>query len=54
MVGSWPTFGLLRLRTFGDGNAIDEPLYDHDLDIDATRQVGHEFRNRVADRVGGQ
>src|ERR1700722_14044613 len=53
-LGSWPTCGLLRLRTLGDGYPIDKPLDDHHLDIDATRQIGHEFRNDVANRVGGQ
>jgi hypothetical protein len=53
-LGSRPTCGLLRLRTLSDGYPIDEPLHDHHLDIDATREVGHEFRNRVANRVGSQ
>src|SRR5580704_19465759 len=53
-LGSCPTRGLLRLRTLGNGNAIDEPLDDHDLNVDAPRQVGHELRDRVAYRVGGQ
>ena len=45
---------LLRWGAFGDGDAVDDPLDEDDLNVDAAGDVGQEFGDDVADGVGSE